>query len=193
MADLPLPGPVAHPLAWVALRSLLRPRGHRPAAASARRAVAAYAGSVLLVQGDADELLPLRDLRLLERAATSRAAGARTDVLVVPGGRHRWLYEDPAFRHTVAAFLAESLAGPEEMAGAGAAAEATSAVRPPDTEGSLVPEGGARRRSGRGRRAPAGPGAARVEAAAEAPVEQHASSESGPPAAVGVGGTAPAG
>lgn len=197
MADLPLPGPVAHPLAWVALRSLLRPRGHRPAAASARRAVAEYTGPVLLVQGDADELLPLRDLRLLERAATSRAAGARTDVLVVPGGRHRWLYEDPVFRRTVAAFLAESLAGPEEVVGAAAAAEATPAVRPPDTEGAIVSESVERRRTVRGRRARAGPGvapgAAPAEAAAEAPAEQHASSESGPPAAVGVGGTAPAG
>jgi hypothetical protein len=104
------------------------------------------------------------------------------------------------FRRTVAAFLAESLAGPEEAVGAAAAAEATSAVRPPDTEGSLVPEGGGRGRSGRGRRtpagpgaAPAGPGAAPVEAAAEARMEKHASSESGSPPAVGVASTAPAG
>jgi alpha-beta hydrolase superfamily lysophospholipase len=192
MADLPLPGPVAHPLAWIALRSLLRPRGHRPRAASARRAVAAYTGPVLLVQGDADELLPLRDLRLLERAATSRAAGARTDVLVVPGGRHRWLYEDPAFRGTVAAFLAESLAGPEEAAGAASAAEATPAVRPPGTEGSLVPEGVEQTRRGRRHRARPGSGASPTEAAAEAPVEQHASSTSGWPPAGRGGDAAPA-
>jgi uncharacterized protein len=141
MADLPLPGPIAHPLAWVALRSILRPRGHRPGAASARRAVARYAGPVLLVQGDADELLPLRDLRLLERAALSRGPGTRTEVLVVPGGRHRWLYEDAAFRRTVAAFLAESLGERRGAAAAAAAAESTSVVRPPDTEGPLVSEG----------------------------------------------------
>ncbi|MCU0505787.1 MAG: lysophospholipase [Chloroflexi bacterium] len=140
MADLPLPGPVAHPLAWVALRSTLRPRGHRPPAASARRAVARYPGPVLLVQGDADELVPLRDLRMLERAAASRPPGARTEVLVVPGGRHRWLYEDATFRRTVAAFLAESSDGMDPEAAA-AAAGSTPAVRPPDTEGPLVPAG----------------------------------------------------
>ena len=146
MAALPLPGPVAHPLAWVALRSIMRPRGHRPRAASARRAVARYAGPVLLVQGDADELLPLRDLRLLERAAASRPRGAHTEVLVVPGGRHRWLYEDATFRRTVAAFLAESLDERHGAAAAASAAESTSVVRPPDTEGPLVPEGVAARR-----------------------------------------------
>jgi alpha-beta hydrolase superfamily lysophospholipase len=160
MAELPLPALVAHPLAWVALRSTLRPRGHRPRDASARRAVARYAGPVLLVQGDADEMLPLRDLRLLERAAASRGAGAVTDVLVVAGGRHRWLYEDPAFRRTVAAFLAAALGEPDVEAAA-AAAGSTPAVRPPDTEGPLVPEG----MTGRGRAARRGPSDARVRVA----------------------------
>jgi alpha-beta hydrolase superfamily lysophospholipase len=154
MAGLPLPGPVAHPLAWAALRSTLRPRGHHPGAASARRAVARYRGPVLLVQGDADELLPLRDLRLLERAAASRGPGTRTDVLVVPGGRHRWLYEDATFRRTVAAFLAECLGDRHGAAAAASAAESTSAVRPPDTEGPLVPEGVGRPSAARNRAAP---------------------------------------
>lgn len=159
LADLPLPAPIAHPLAWVALRATLRPRGHRPEAASARRAVARYGGPVLLVQGDADEILPLRDLRLLERAAAGRTGGARTEVLVIPGGRHRWLYEDSRFRRTVAAFLAESLGGPSSVAEAAQAAAATPTMRPSDTEAPLVPDDIARRR----RRSPAGGGSAGAE------------------------------
>lgn len=139
MADLPLPGILAHPLAWVSLRSLLRPRRHRARDASARRAIAAYPGPVLLVQGDADELLPMRDLRLLERAALSRGPEAESEVLVVVDGHHRWLYEDAQFRRTVAAFLARHLVGPLAAEDAGAAAAAAAVFRPPDAEGSLIP------------------------------------------------------
>jgi alpha-beta hydrolase superfamily lysophospholipase len=140
MADLPIPGVVAHPLAWVTLRLLLRPRGHRVSAASARHAVASYDGPVLLVQGDADELVPLRDLTLLERAARGRPGDAPTRSVVVPGGRHRWLYEDAAVRRAVATFLAEALEldMPPEVAGAIAAA--TEVRRTPDSDGLLLPE-----------------------------------------------------
>ncbi len=148
MADLPLPGLVAHPLAWVSLRSLLRPRGHRARDASARRALAAYPGPVLLVQGDADELLPLRDLRLLERAALSRGPQAESEILVVHDGHHRWLYEDAEFRRTVAAFLARHLVGPLAAEDAGAAAAAVPVVRPPDAGGSLIPTRAPRVRRG---------------------------------------------
>ncbi len=140
MADLRLPDVVAAPLAWASLRSVLRPRGHRPREASARDAVAATDAALLVIQGDADEILPLRDVRILERAAASRGAGTVAEVLVVPGGRHRWLYEDRTFRAAVAGFLARNLAGGGDPVAAADAAAAVEAVRPSDTEGSLVPK-----------------------------------------------------
>jgi alpha-beta hydrolase superfamily lysophospholipase len=148
MADLPIPGVVAHPLAWVTLRLLLRPRGHAVSAASARRAVATYAGPVLLVQGDADELVPLRDLALLERAARGRPALTSITAVTVPGGRHRWLYEHPEVRRAIASFLAGALDPDASAEEAGRIAAATEVRRMPDTDGPLFPidetRGGAR-------------------------------------------------
>ena len=139
MAELPIPAVVAHPLAWVTLRLLLRPRGHRVSAASARHAVAAYRGPILLVQGDADELVPLRDLALLERAAQGRTGSAPVRSLVVPGGRHRWLYEDAEVRRAIASFLAEALGLDTIPDEAGRLAAATDVRRTPDTDGPLFP------------------------------------------------------
>ena len=156
MADLRLPDVVAQPLAWVSLRSVLRPRGHAPRQASARRAVAAADAAVLVVQGDADEILPLRDLRVLEEAAASRGPAHVTEILVVRGGRHRWLYEDAGFRAAVAGFLARNLAGALAPADASATAAALAVTRPADTEGSLIPEE-AHGHAHRDRHAPDGP------------------------------------
>ena len=147
MADLPIPSVVAHPLAWVTLRLLLRPRGHTVAAASARRAVAAYGGPVLLVHGDADEIVPMRDLALLERAACDRPDAAPTRTHVVPGGRHRWLYEDADVRRAITGFLAEALGSDLTPAAAGRVAAATEVRRTPDTDGPLFPKQEARDRS----------------------------------------------
>jgi hypothetical protein len=91
--------------------------------------------------------VPLRDLALLERAATGRPGSAAIRSLVVPGGRHRWLYEDAEVRRTIASFLAEALdidRTPEE---AGRAAVATEARRTLDTDAPLFPKGETRRRS----------------------------------------------
>jgi alpha-beta hydrolase superfamily lysophospholipase len=164
MAELPIPGVVAHPLAWLTLRLLLRPRGHRVSAASARHAVAAYGGPLLLVQGDADELVPLRDLGLLERAAQGRSGPAPARSLVVPGGRHRWLYEDAEVRRAVAGFFAEALRldrSPEE---AGEIAAATDVRRTSDADGPLFPKHETRGVTG----ASVLPGAAPIRATQEA-------------------------
>ncbi len=136
LAHLPIPGLIAPPLAWLVARVYVRPRGHRLAATSARRALARYTGPVLLVQGTDDEVVPLRDLRLLQRAAAARGPGAPpAESLAVAGGLHRWLYEDAGYRRTIAAFLAAALGGPLDPAAAGEVAAAVPVSRPPDTEG----------------------------------------------------------
>ncbi len=157
MARLHIPAPIAHPLAWLTARVYVRPRGHRLAETSARRAVARYSGPVLIIHGDEDEILPLRELDLLERAArtdalpeqpAARVAGApgvdlertvrEVETLIVPGGRHRWLYESPLYRRTVARFLARTLGGPFDPELAGELAVARTVQRPADTEGPLI-------------------------------------------------------
>jgi uncharacterized protein len=140
MAGLRIPSPIAQPLAWVTARLYGRPRGVAIGDASARRALARYRGRALLAQGDADELVPLRDLRILERTALRRSVpGARAEVLVVPGGAHRWLYEAESYRRAVSAFFATSLAGSRDAALAADAAAAVRVTRPADTEGPLLP------------------------------------------------------
>ncbi|MDQ2966348.1 MAG: alpha/beta hydrolase, partial [Chloroflexota bacterium] len=116
LARLPIPDPIAYPLAWLTTRIYLRPRGHRVAAISASGAIARYEGPVLLLHGDADTVVPLAHLRRLERIARESREGrpdaAPVETLVIEGGRHSWLYEFPAYRRTMARFLAESLGGP---------------------------------------------------------------------------------
>ncbi len=134
LAGLRLPGPVAHPLAALSMRVLLRPRGHRPSAASASSAVGRYAGPVLIIHGALDEVVGAGDAIRLERAAR-RVAGRDVEVMIMPAARHRWLFEDPAYRGRIAAFLARHLAaapGPDEAA---ARAMAVSVIRQPDTNG----------------------------------------------------------
>ncbi|HJW22445.1 MAG TPA: alpha/beta fold hydrolase [Candidatus Limnocylindrales bacterium] len=154
LARLPLPDPIAYPLAWLTTRVFLRPRGHSVGAVSATRAAGTYLGPLLLVHGTADDVVPPGNVLRLARAArrarqaarrarqAARLAGAATGdptlrpsharLLVMRGGRHSWLYEDPRYRAEVARFLAESLHGPLEPEAAAAAARAVPAVRLPD-------------------------------------------------------------
>ena len=132
LAHLPIPDPIAYPLAWLTTRVYLRPRGHRVGNISASAALTATDGPILLVHGDADDVVPLRHLeRLLRRASKS---GRRVESLVIPGGHHSWLYEFEAYRRAVAAFLAGALGGPYSPNEAADRAGAVQSVRIPAAE-----------------------------------------------------------
>ena len=138
LAHLPIPDPIAYPLAWLTTRVYLRPRGHAVPAVSASSAIARYAGPVLLIHGEADDVVPVSHVERLARIA--RASREDTpdatpvESLVVPGGQHSWLYEFPEYRATVASFLAAALRGPVEPDAAAAAAEGVPATRILDGE-----------------------------------------------------------
>jgi uncharacterized protein len=138
LARLPLPGPLAYPLAWLTTHVFLTPRGHTVRSVSASRAIEAYRGPVLLIHGDADRVVPYSHLGRLERSARQAreddAAAAPIEVLSIRGGEHSWLYEYALYRGTVARFLAEALGGPMEPALAEAAARAIPAARLPQRE-----------------------------------------------------------
>lgn len=143
LARLPIPDPIAYPLAWLTTRVYLKPRGHVVADISATAAIARYRGPVLLAHGADDAVVPVSHLGRLARAARNARARrpvgaspttAQVETLVVPGGQHSWLYEDPTYRATVARFLARSLGGPLAPDEAAAVAEATPAQRIPDGE-----------------------------------------------------------
>lgn len=138
LARLPIPDPVAYPLAWLTTRIYLRPRGHRVAAISASVAIARYEGPILFAHGDDDRVVPLTHLRRLERLAREAREGrpdaAPIETLVVEGGQHSWLYEFPLYRRTVARFLAQSLGGPLSPEEAGEIAVHVPALRIPDGE-----------------------------------------------------------
>ncbi len=136
LARLPIPDLIAYPLAWLTTRVYLAPRGHTVTEISASRAIARYRGPILLAHGDADQVVPVGHLRrLAEAARESRTAGdAPVETLVLPGGQHSWLYEDPTYRTAVARFLATALDGPLTADAAAAAARATTPERIPDGE-----------------------------------------------------------
>jgi alpha-beta hydrolase superfamily lysophospholipase len=138
LAHLPIPDPIAYPLAWLTTRVYLRPRGHRVSGVSATRAIARYRGPVLLAHGSEDRVVPATHLdRLADAARSTRAqdsSSAPVETLVVAGGEHSWLYEDPGYRRAVATFLARSLGGPLSPQAAGDVAAATAAERVPDGE-----------------------------------------------------------
>ena len=136
LAGLTIPGPVAHPLAALTTRVYLRPRGHAPSAVSAVAAVVRYAGPILIIHGALDEIVGPDDAVRLDRAAR-RVAGREVELLILPEGRHRWLYEDAAYRGRIAAFLARHLAGAPAPDRAAARAVATRVLRPADTDGAL--------------------------------------------------------
>lgn len=141
LAHLPIPDPIAYPLAWLTTHVFLRPRGHSVSSVSATRAARAYLGPLLLIHGTDDDVVPTGHvLRLLRVARRARAAARRAGVmevgslrlLIVKGGQHSWLYEHRRYRHEVARFLAEALAGPLSPGDAAEAAAAIDARRLPD-------------------------------------------------------------
>lgn len=138
LARLPLPDPIAYPLAWLTARVYLRPRGHGVRSTSASAAFARYRGPILLAHGDEDAVMPFSHLARLERAALESRLGdpeaGRVESLRIAGGQHSWLYESPTYRGAVARFLSEACGGPLEPAMAGDIAAATPAERLPDGE-----------------------------------------------------------
>jgi uncharacterized protein len=143
LAHLPIPEPFATPLADLTTRVYLRPRGHTMHDLSASRAVARYAGPLLLVHGALDSVVPPVHLRRLENAALRGAAGRRAagepaggpvEATLIADGHHSWLYELPAYRRTVAHFLATALHGPYSPEDAAERAAAVDALRVPEPE-----------------------------------------------------------
>jgi uncharacterized protein len=132
LARLPIPEPIAVPLAWLTTRVYLRPRGHRVRAVSATAALLAHDRPVLLIHGTADDVVPPVHLGRLLAAADG--AGRPVESLVVEEGRHSWLHEFEVYRRTVAAFLAGSLGGPYSPAEAADRAAAVAALRIPEPE-----------------------------------------------------------
>ncbi len=138
LARLPIPDPIAYPLAWLTTRVYLRPRGHIVSEVSATTAIGDYHGPILLAHGDTDDVVPTSHMTRLA-AAARRARADDTDArpvetLIVSDGRHSWLYEDQGYRAEVARFLAASLGGPLAPDDAAAVAAATPAVRVPALE-----------------------------------------------------------
>ncbi len=134
LARLPIPGPLAWPLAWLTTRVYLRPRGHTIASVNATRAIRNIAVPVMLVHGEDDGAVPVAHLARLAAARRAARPYAVTETLVVAGGRHSWLYEFPAYRAAIARFLAVALAGPVPPEVAAALAEAVPAFRLPEPE-----------------------------------------------------------
>lgn len=138
LANLPLPGPFAWPLAWLTTHVFLQPRGHTVKSVSAARAIERYAGPVLLIHGDADRVVPFSHLATLENAAQkareSEPGAPDVEVLAIPGGEHSWLYEFAQYRGAVARFLTEAFDGPLTLDVAEAIARATPATRLPQRE-----------------------------------------------------------
>jgi pimeloyl-ACP methyl ester carboxylesterase len=138
IARLPIPDPIAYPLAWLTTRVYLKPRGHQVADTSASAAIARYRGPVLLAHGTEDSVVPPGHMDRLAAAARSTrdetATEAVVETLLVEGGAHSWLYEDVGYRRMVAAFLARALGGPYDPATAADLAAAATAERIPDGE-----------------------------------------------------------
>jgi uncharacterized protein len=136
LANLPIPDVIAYPLAWLTTRVFLAPRGHDVRSVSATEAIARYAGPVLLIHGTEDRVVPFAHMarlaRRAERVRTDEPVAAAVEVLAIPGGHHSWLFEWPAYRSSIARFLARELGGPLEPEEAAARAAAVPAVRMPD-------------------------------------------------------------
>ena len=139
LARLPIPDPIAYPLAWLTTRVYLKPRRHEVRDVSATAAVRRYQGPILAIHGTDDRVVPVAHLGRL--AAAARAARADlgesappVETLVIPGGQHSWMYEFPAYREAVARFLATALGGPLDPEAAAAAAAGVDARRLPDDD-----------------------------------------------------------
>ena len=139
LARLPIPDPIAYPLAWLTTRVYLEPRGHDVASVSATTAIRRYRGPILAIHGTDDRVVPVSHLERLAAAAREERSGtgadaAAVETLVIPGGQHSWMYEFPAYREAVARFLATRLGGPLEPDEAARVAIAVDARRPPDDD-----------------------------------------------------------
>jgi alpha-beta hydrolase superfamily lysophospholipase len=134
LARLPIPDPIAWPLAWFTTRVYLRPRGHTIAHVNATRAIREIAAPVMLVHGSRDGVVPVQHLARLAAARRAACPDAVTETMVVEDGGHSWLYEFPAYRAAIARFLAASLGGPLAPDEAARRAESVSAVRLPEAE-----------------------------------------------------------
>ena len=136
LARLPIPDPIAYPLAWLTTRIYLRPRGHVVSEIDATRAIARYAGPVLLAHGTDDAVVPPSHMERLARSARAARVGedspAPVETLLIEGGHHSWLYEEAVYRRAVATFLATALGGPLPPEEAGGIAADTTADRIPD-------------------------------------------------------------
>jgi pimeloyl-ACP methyl ester carboxylesterase len=159
LARLPIPGPIAWPLAWLTTHVYLRPRGHSVVDISATEAIRRYAGPILLIHGAEDDVVPVGHVRRLAAAAQRRGTNAQVETVVIPGGGHSWLYEFAAYRASVARFLAQAAGGPlpPDVAAATAAAVDAERIREPEgPEGTLAREPGGFRSLARiARRVPA--------------------------------------
>jgi len=138
LAHLPIPDPIAYPLAWLTTHVYLRPRGHQVPDISSTAAIARYRGPVLLAHGSEDAVMPIGHLARLADAVRQARAGdpdaGTVETLVVAGGQHSWLYEDPGYRRAVARMLTLACGGPLDPDTAGEIAAATPAERIPDLE-----------------------------------------------------------
>jgi pimeloyl-ACP methyl ester carboxylesterase len=134
LASLPIPGPIAWPLAWLTTHVFLRPRGHAPADVSASRAVREIAVPVLLVHGDEDHVVPVGHLARLAEIRRAARPDAVTETLTVHGGHHSWLFEFAEFRAGVARFFTASLDGPLDPDAAARIAADIPAARLPEPE-----------------------------------------------------------
>jgi alpha-beta hydrolase superfamily lysophospholipase len=134
LARLPIPDPIAWPLAWLTTRVYLRPRGHTVAHVSATRAVREIDVPVMLVHGTEDVAVPVGHLDRLTAARRAARPDAVTESLLIAGGHHSWLYEFPEYRRAIARFLATWLGGPHRPDEAARIAEGVLAERLPDPE-----------------------------------------------------------
>lgn len=134
LAHIPLPDPIAYPLAWLTTRVYLEPRGRAPREISASAALGRYTGPALAIHGTDDQIVPYGHLeRLLAAGRSARAANpdaAPIESLSIPDGRHSWLYEFPSYRGAIGRFLATALGGPMSPDAAALVAEGIDARRP---------------------------------------------------------------
>ncbi len=134
LARLPIPDPVAWPLAWLTTRVYLKPRRHLVSSISATRAVRDIRVPVMLAHGSDDGVVPVSHLARLAAARRAALPDAVTETLVVEGGAHSWLYEYPPYRAAIARFFAQHLGGPLSPD------EAAALARPVDTRRLPEPE-----------------------------------------------------
>ena len=140
LARLPIPDPIAYPLAWLTTRVYLRPRGHDVGDGQRggrdRPLRRARSCSPTATRTPSSRSATWRGWPTAVRATAGRRSGSRrrSRRSIVPGGQHSWLYEDPATAGRSPRFLARGLGGPLDPDAAGEIAAATPADRIPDAE-----------------------------------------------------------